>query len=292
MLIDQKGGDLSFSPPGVDTARTDMFTPVFNRFFDTHQQVMWQYSALDFTTMRPELLEPVEVEALRGAMLVESHNPVYTARILDYYRHDHEMTSFTITWGYEEMKHYLVLRKYLEATGLVDNQELAQERAVTRAGPWGDREVGYTRVQAFTEAMMQEQITAQFYKRFRARTKEPLLKEILELISGDEYRHCQFYLDKGKQELAEDKHRMDEVDEALLDFEFPGPTFIQDETGHYSKAVREVTGMDAKAYKETMDKLAVLIGRGHLLKLAMDRRFQRKFANEWGGSLLKAVGIG
>lgn len=49
--------------------------------------------------------------------------------------------------------------------------------------------------------------------------------------------------------------------------------------------------MDAKAYKETMDKLAALIGRGHLLKLAMQPRFQRKFAKEWGGSLLKAVGI-
>lgn len=294
MLAEQNGGAF---PPGLNreqiirVAQPTVFTPAYEKFVSTHENVMWKFSDLKFETMEPELLEDVEVEALRGAMLVESHNPVYTMRILEYYRHDHEMTGFTTRWAYEEVKHYEILLRYLEKSGRVDKDELAEERAVTRAGPWGDKETRYTRVQAFTNAMMQEQVTGQFYKRFWARTKEPLLKDILLLILGDEYRHCQFYLDKGKQELAEDKHRMDEVDEALLDFQFPGPTFVQD-SKKYSQAVREVAGMDAKAYKEALDKLAALVGRGHLAKLAFDRRFQTKFANEWGGSLLKAVGIG
>lgn len=83
-----------------------MGDPHLDRFFRTHEKVMWQMSALDFGRLQPDLLDPVEIEVVQGAMLVESHNPVYTMRILEYYRSDHVMTTFTTTWAYEEMKHY------------------------------------------------------------------------------------------------------------------------------------------------------------------------------------------
>lgn len=263
------------NPPGV------MFSPYFDRFFRTHEKVMWQLSAIDFTTLRPDLLTPEDIEALRGAMLVESHNPVYTMRILEYYRHDHEVTSFVTTWGYEEMKHYAALRTYLEATGLVDADDLARELDVTRAGQWGDEETRFTRVQSFTYAMVQEQATARFYKRFAERTREPLLQEILRLISKDEYRHCQYYLDKGKEELALGGDRLREVDEVLLNFQMPGPTFVRD-FGRYVQAGLKVAPIDIGAMRETADKVAQLTGRLHLLKLAADRAFHRKLSDEWG----------
>lgn len=63
-----------------------IITPRFDRFFRTHEKVMWQFNSIDFKAIQPELLTPEIVEATRGAMLVESHNPVYTMRILEYYR--------------------------------------------------------------------------------------------------------------------------------------------------------------------------------------------------------------
>jgi rubrerythrin len=261
--------------PGV------LISPEFDRFFRTHEKVMWQLSAIDFSKMQPELLTADEVEALRGAMLVESHNPVYTMRILEYYRPDHEVTSFVTTWGYEEMKHYAILRTYLEVSGRIDKAELANELDITRAGPWGDEETRFTKVQSFTYAMVQEQATARFYKRFAEYTKEPLLQEILRLISKDEYRHCQYYLDKGKQELSLGGERMREVDEVLLNFQMPGPTFVKD-FDKFVEAGMKVAPIDVGAMRETADKVAQLTGRMHMLKLAADRTFHRKLSDEWG----------
>lgn len=263
------------NPPSV------FISPEFDRFFRTHEKVMWQLSAIDFSKIQPDLLTADEVEALRGAMLVESHNPVYTMRILEYYRPDHEVTSFVTTWGYEEMKHYAVLRAYLEVSGRIDKNELAKELDITRAGPWGDEETRFTKVQSFTYAMVQEQATARFYKRFADYTKEPLLQEILRLISKDEYRHCQYYLDKGKQELSLGGDRMREVDEVLLNFQMPGPTFVKD-FDQFVEAGMKVAPIDIGAMRETADKVAQLTGRLHLLKLAADRAFHRKLSDEWG----------
>jgi len=245
---------------------------------------MWQFGAIDFGSLQPDLLTQEDVEAVRAAMLVESHNPVYTQRLLEYFRHDHEMSAFVVTWAYEEMKHYGVLRTYLEATGRVDLQDLTRELDVTRAGQWGDVETGFSNLQSYTYTMLQEEITGLFYKRFAETTREPLLKSILQLIGRDEYRHCQYYLDKGRQELATDRGHMREIDEILLGFQMPGPTFIQNYEGH-SQAMLRVAKIDIAAMKEILDKVAQLTGRLHLLKLTTDRAFHRKLRDEWGVDL-------
>ena len=277
--VDLKGGENSYSP----NQRGTMFTPRFDRFFRTHEKVMWQFSSIDFNAIQPELLTPGIVEAVRGAMLVESHNPVYTMRILEYYRPDHEMTSFTTTWSYEELKHYLVLRTYLEAlpSRFITGKDLPTELDETRAGPWGDREMGFTRVQSFTYAMLQEEITGLAYKRLFEATKEPVLKEISRLIGRDEYRHCQYYLEKGQEELKEDSDRMKEVDETLIGFEFPGPTFVKDYK-RYSQVFRGVNKLDFAAVKEVAGKVSQLTGKKHLLELALSREGRRTLSDQWG----------
>jgi len=258
-----------------------MFTPQFDRFFRTHEKVMWDFSGLDFSTIRKDLLTQADVDGLRAAMIVESHNPVYTMRILEYFRHDHEMTSFIVTWSYEEMKHYGVLRTYLEACGMVDNEELADELKVTRAGPWGDVEMGYTNVQAYTYTMIQEQVTGRFYRAFADHTKEPLLQHILRLVSKDEYRHCQYYLDKGKQELEKDRGKLKEVDDVIANFQMPGYTFMANPE-KYADYGKEVAPIDVAAMKETVDKIGQMTGKMHLFKLATDRGLHRKLQDEFG----------
>ena len=267
-----------------------LFAPDFDRFFHLHEKMMWHLGAIDFGSLRRDLLTQEDVAAVRGAMLVESHNPVYTTRLLDFFRHDHEMTSFIVTWSYEEMKHYAVLRTYLESCGMVDEQDLDDELRVTRAGPWGEAEMGFTRVQSFTYTMIQEQVTGRFYRNFADATREPLLKEILRIIAKDEYRHCQFYLEKGKQELDADRGRLKEVDDVLLNFEMPGPTFMDYE--RHLEAGMRVAPFDLSAMKETVDKIAQLTGKLHLLKLATDSAFHHKLKNELGLDLRMVLSLG
>lgn len=280
-MVERKVGGVPSYPVGT------MVTPRFDRFFRTHEKMMWNFGALDFGAIRKDLLTKDDAAGVRAAMLVESHNPVYTMRILEYFRADHEMTSFVVTWAYEEMKHYVVLRSYLEACGMVDAPELHQELDVTRAGSWGDKEMQFTRMQSFAYTMVQEQVTGRFYRRFAEFTKEPVLQNILRLVSKDEYRHCQYYLEKGREELeAGDKgDKLKEVNEVLLEFNMPGTTFMDYE--RHQVAGFKVAPFDLAAMRETVDKIGQLTGKLHLLKLAADPVFHRKARNELGLDLKK-----
>lgn len=262
-------------PPGT------LFTPRFDRYFRTHEKVMWQFSAINFDEIQRHLITDADIEAVWAAMLVESHNPVFTQYLLEYFRHDHEMAAFIVTWSYEEMKHYGILRTYLEATGLVNVAELEQELLVTRAGPWGDVEKLFTPVQSYAYTMLQEQVTGLFYKRFAQTANEPVLKHILQLVGKDEYRHSQWYLEKGKEALAQSKGRLEEIDDVLLRFQMPGPSFMQNYEKH-GQAMLKVANLDVLAMKETIDKIGQLTGRFHLLKLATNGAYLNKLRDEWG----------
>ena len=263
------------NPPGT------MFTPRFDRFFRSHERVMWQYGAIKWDEIQPDLVTDTDIDAIRAAMLVESHNPVYTQYLLEYFRDDHEMTSFIVTWSYEEMKHYGVLRTYLEALDVVDNAALEQELARTRSGEWGEEEKRFTLVQSYTYAMLQEQVTGLFYKRFAGVAQEPVLKELLLIIGKDEYRHCQYYLEKGQEALSQDRHRLEEVDEVLLHFEMPGPTFMENYQQH-GEAMLKVANLDLAAMKESLDKISQLTGKLHIVRMATNGAFLRKLRDEWG----------
>ncbi|MBI4497905.1 MAG: acyl-ACP desaturase [Chloroflexi bacterium] len=258
-----------------------LFTPAFDRFFRTHERVMWNFSSIPFEKIDLSLITEDDINALRAAMLVESHNPVYTRVLLDYFRMDHEMAAFVVTWSYEEMKHYGVLRTYLEATGLVDLVDLERELNETRAGPWGDIESQFTVAQSFSYTMLQEELTGLFYQKFARRTKEPVLRNILTLVGKDEFRHCQWYLYKAKQVLSRNRHAREEVEDLLLRFEMPGPSFIQ-EYGKHGYAMLKVAPPDANSFRQVMARVGELTGRTHWGKLATDPIYVRKLREEWG----------
>ena len=258
-------------------------TPRLDRFYRTHERVMWQFTAIPWDRIQRQLIREADLVALRGAMLIESHNPVYTEVLLNFFRHDHEMAAFTVIWSYEELKHYAVLRSWLEATELVDVFALEQELEVTRAGEWGKVESDFSPVQWFAYTMLQEEITGLFYKRFATRVAEPVLRDILLLVAKDEYRHCQWYLEKAKDLVARDKRLMDQVDEVLLKFEMPGPTFIQQFEQKYVQEMRLATnGPDVIGLGEVLSKVSQLTGKFHLLKLATSREYLRRLQDDWG----------
>lgn len=277
--VDFRGGDNNFS-----SEHPVIISPRFNKFFRTHERVIRQIRSIDFSIFQPELSTPEDRAAVRAAMLVESHNPVYTEGILGYFRgqsDEQEMASFTQTWGYEEMRHYFLLRTYLEASGLVDNQELGKVLKVTRAGPWGERELKFSRVEAFVYPMMQEQVTAGFYKRFAEATKEPLLQEILRIISKDEYRHCQYYFEKAQEELNLGGDRKRQARSAIIGFYMPGESFIESFEDEVVKPAAEIVPFDLSSMGELVDKVGKLIGPLELARIAADPAFHRRLRDEF-----------
>lgn len=283
-LVTSNGEPITTDNP-LNIQRPVIISPLLDRFYRVSEEVMWQFNKLNYAKFRPDLLTQEDVDACKAAMLVESHNPVYTAGLHEYYRLDHEMTSFVGVWSYEELKHYLGLRTYLEMAAqyrpdLVNVVALHQELDETRAGPWGEDELKWTRPQTFTYTMLQEVVTGIFYKRFKKHTEEPFLQDLLELIGKDEYRHCQFYFEKAKEELKADKNRIHEMNDLLLIFQMPGPSFIKD-YGHHGQAMLKVSNLDVSAMKEVLDKVSNLTGKMNLLRLATDSRFRKKLSEEW-----------
>ncbi|MEK7215345.1 MAG: acyl-ACP desaturase [Chloroflexota bacterium] len=272
----------------METTPGQLFSPEFDRFYRTHERVMWDLGAIDFSKIQPELLSDTEVQAVRGVMLVESHNPVYTNFLLDYFRNDHEMAAFVVTWSYEELKHYMALRAYLEASGRVDIDEMEAELAQTRAGNLQREEKDFTPLQFEAYAMLQEQITGSYYKRFSASAKEPVLKDLLSVIGKDEYRHSQWYLEKGKQALMKDPRRVGEVVEVLSHFTMPGPTFIQNYSD-YTKAFLRAVKLDVSALKESLSKIEQLTGRFDAFKAGTRVTYIRKISEGFGMAQKEAM---
>lgn len=259
-----------------------LVNPYFDDFYRTHKKAMWDFDKVPFDRINPKLLTDDDIEAATTAMEVESHNPVYTARLLTYFREDHEMTSFIMTWGYEEMKHYLGLRTYLEASGRVNLGTLAANLTQVRSGPWGDREAGFTEGQSYGYTMVQEQVTGRFYNKFADRTKEPVLRDMLRLIGKDEYRHAAYYLEKGKQEVKKNPDAREQISEVLMDFGMPGPTFMGEDNYREGAEV-----MDRIASPGPLDMVAVLrkvgemIGYRYLFDLLDNKEHQKALREHW-----------
>src|SRR3954452_7047394 len=202
------------------TLAGDLPTGVFGRFFTDHERMLWKLTYVAWDRIDRSALDAPTLAAVRGALLVESHNPVYSSTLLERFRNDFPMTNFLAVWTYEEFKHFAGLKAYLEAAEAVAPELLSAELATTRAGEWiiPDK---YTDLMMSTYAMLQELITGIFYKNFALRVKEPVLRSLLSQVGKDEYRHCQYYYEYAKHVLDADRSRMDEIDVTLLEFEMP-----------------------------------------------------------------------
>jgi hypothetical protein len=258
----------------------DLPAGVFGRFFADHERMLWKLSDVTWDQIDRRALDAPTLAAVRGALLVESHNPVYASTLLDRFRHDFPMTNFLAVWTYEEFKHFAGLKAYLEAAEGMAPELLATELATTRAGEWiiPDR---YTDLMMATYAMLQELITGIFYKNFALRVREPVLRLLLGQIGKDEYRHCQFYFDYAKRVLDADRSRMDEVDTAMLEFEMPGPGFVPDYDEH-AAAMLTAANPGTGAFREVLTKVSNLIGKRHLLRLASNATNRQRLQQMWG----------
>jgi hypothetical protein len=253
---------------------------LFGGFFANHERVLWKLSDIPWDRIDRRAIDAPTLAAVRGAMLVESHNPVFASTLLARSRNDLPMTDFLAVWTYEEFKHFAGLKAYLEVTETMSPHTLTAELHATRAGDWliPDR---YTDLMMATYAMVQELVTGIFYKNFALRVHEPVLRALLAQIGKDEYRHCQFYFDYAKRLLDANRSRLDEVDATLLAFEMPGGSFVPDYDQH-SAAMLAAANPGTGAFREVLSKVSNLVGKLHMLRLAGNSAYRRRLQDNWG----------
>ena len=113
--------------------------------------------------------------------------------IRDFYT-DIDFCSFISIWFYEEMKHHLTLRKYLEKCGeTFDEAKLPELRLTFAPGP---------AIETLTMHFCGEQRLAHWYTAFSEQGPEPVMRKIFKILAADELRHAACYAKYMRRAVA------------------------------------------------------------------------------------------
>jgi hypothetical protein len=167
---------------------------------------------LDFSDAAKYPLSAEEIRCLTYMMDIEAHTIVYLKGILSTCAvRDARTTSFLSCWAYEEFFHGFTLRRFLEAAGVAIPPTRTAE--VQKQASWRDWLEGFGasvichasrhfHAVYLTWGAISELTTLEGYGILAARTRNPLLAELLRRLAKDERRHFAFYYNMAAEHLA------------------------------------------------------------------------------------------
>lgn len=185
---------------------------------------------------------------------VEMYLPDYVSGGLDLTRGMFGQAWYNTNWGYEELKHGLVLREYLVRSGQRSADEMRAFEMQVLGKSW-TAPFQTTRQMTFYGAV-QEQATFMLYRKQLERATargDVVLERIYQLISKDEAAHADFYRRITDLELIEDRAgTIADMALVLRKFKMPGHDLIPEYERRTAK-MREDGGVDRGVFfKEVM----------------------------------------
>ena len=159
---------------------------LYDDLFISLERVRWQLGRdIPFDKIEAEKLTPQWISDVRQVCLTELSALYATEMFIRDFYDDIDFCSFVSVWFYEEMKHHLVLRKYLEHIGeKFEETELPKLRLTFQEGP---------AIETLTMHFCGEQRLAHWYQCFSREAPEPVLRQIFKTIGADELRHAAAY---------------------------------------------------------------------------------------------------
>lgn len=163
-----------------------MVSMLYDELFDRLERARWELrTEVDFGRIDKSALSPRWISDLRQICLTELSALYATEMFLRDFYADIDFCSFVSVWFYEEMKHHLTLRRYLEAVGEgFDDAELPRLRLTFDEGP---------AIETLTMHFVGEQRLAHWYTAFSEQGPEPVLRHIFKTLAADELRHAACY---------------------------------------------------------------------------------------------------
>jgi hypothetical protein len=168
---------------------------------------------IDFDRVAEFPLTPGEIRTLTYMMDIERHTVIYLRELLSTSAaNDPDVTAFLSLWVYEEFWHGEALGRFLRAAGVEhQTQRTTQIREYAGAGKAlanalkmlaGKILPDFVAVH-MTWGAMNEISTLAGYQRLIARTRHPILTQLLGRIIKDERRHFAFYYNQARVRLEE-----------------------------------------------------------------------------------------
>ena len=200
------GSDL-LTAPGADASGDNSFD--VEKYVRHSRKV--DISDLDLSQAGDYPLTTDEIRCLTYMMDIEGHTIVYLKSILNTCAiRDPQTTAFLSCWAYEEFFHSYTLRQFLEASGVcVSENRVAEVQQQASLRVWTEQMVASLICQMsrhfhavyLTWGAISELTTLEGYGVLAARTRNPLLAEILRRLARDERRHFAFYYNKARTQL-------------------------------------------------------------------------------------------
>ncbi|KAA3614490.1 MAG: hypothetical protein DWQ01_01955 [Planctomycetota bacterium] len=173
-----------------------MAESLYQDLFRRLEGVRWQLADLPLDQVDPKLVDPWLVEMVRLNCLVEISSLYAVRMFLRDFQHNPDFCQFMSIWYYEEMKHHLAQWEYLKVLGKEpDPGSYGQLETDLKPAPW-----------PATLAMhwIGELRVGMWYHRWAERSREPVLRQLMQWIGNDEFRHAQCYEEFMEKGLEED----------------------------------------------------------------------------------------
>lgn len=162
-----------------------MVEPLYDRIYRRLERARWHLAEIPFDRVDVSAVSDETLEFVRVNCLLELSSLYATRMFLRDFRDNTDFCQFMSIWYFEEMRHYLVLREYLNTFGRApDPDAFPTLDTELKPAPWPN-----------TLAMhwCGELRLGQWYFRWAGVFREPVLSSIFRSIGEDEFRHAQCY---------------------------------------------------------------------------------------------------
>lgn len=202
---------------------------VYESHLASAEQAAWPldatiaWDAIDVALARRE--EHI-LAALHDAALIEGYLPVFAPRLMQLLWDDLDVTAVLSLELYEGLRHYTALKRYLRAVGfepaVVSEERMiaARERALAE-----QREPG-SPIAELTNFACSELFAAYFFLRLSRETREPVLRQLLEHMARDEFRHAAAGADLLAKRVRLDPGAADEILRSAQSFRHYGSDVV------------------------------------------------------------------
>jgi hypothetical protein len=249
-------------------------------------------TGVDFDRVQDYPLSAAEIRCLTYMMDIEAHTVIYLRDLLSTKAaNDPDVTAFLSLWVYEEFWHGEALAAFLRAAGVeYPTQRTTRIREYAGAGKAvvnglkmvAGKLLGDFVAVHMTWGAMNEISTLSGYQQMIARTKHPVLVQLLGRIIKDERRHFAFYYNQARTRLEGNRRAQRLVHWALGAFWTPVGTGVRplEETDY---VVCRLFG-DEQEMEREMSKLPGLNGM-RLMRRARSRALKRTGGTKKGSRL-------
>ena len=166
---------------------------LYPMLYDRLERARWDFKDIDYSAVDKTKIDDGLIHDIKHICLTEVGSIPATAMFMRDFKHDIDFQRFIAVWSFEEGKHSLALQRWLEVVGVeLDESEMAKVNIEFEPAPW---------IETLTMHFLGEQRLGLWYGAFagiapgakdRPMT-EPVLRQILELMAQDEWRHAGAY---------------------------------------------------------------------------------------------------